>query len=112
MIALAATAIALGPQLLHKHLAAISTPVLLCMHDPDPRVRYYALEAFYNVSKVSREGVLVMFTDVFDACCRLSADPGQKELLHSFLPPFLIFHPLPLHKTRASGTQTSSWTAC
>jgi len=76
MIALASAAIALGPGApLQRHLGALAGPILGCLHDPDSRVRFYALEALYNLCKVARDGVLVLFTDIFDACCRLAADP-------------------------------------
>lgn len=77
LIALAAAAVALGPAGIGRYLAAIASPVLACMQDPDTRVRYYALESFYNVAKVARGGILVLFNNVFDSCCRLAADPDQ-----------------------------------
>eukprot|EP00727_Mastigamoeba_balamuthi_P000772 m51a1_g10692 hypothetical protein (733) ;mRNA; r:134042-137262 len=76
MIALAATAIALGADLT-RYIPLVAPPVLRCFSDPDPRVRYYALESFYNIVKVARENILVLFNEIFDACCKLSADPDQ-----------------------------------
>lgn len=31
--------------------------------DPDPRVRYYACEAMYNIAKVAREGFIIFFNE-------------------------------------------------
>ena len=77
LIALAATAVALGPSGIGKYFGAVAAPVLGCLQDPDTRVRYYALESFYNVAKVARTGVLALFNNVFDSCCRLAADPDN-----------------------------------
>lgn len=40
----------------------------------DSRVRYYALEALFNVAKVTREDFMPFFIDTFDALFRLCAD--------------------------------------
>ena len=40
----------------------------------DARVRYYALEALFNIAKVTREGFMPFFADTFEALFRLSAD--------------------------------------
>jgi vacuole morphology and inheritance protein 14 len=49
-------------------------PVLASFTDADSRVRYYALEALYNVAKSARPGILAFFPDVFDALLRLCGD--------------------------------------
>ena len=40
----------------------------------DARVRYYALEALFNIAKVTREDFMPFFDDTFDALFRLCAD--------------------------------------
>lgn len=37
-------------------------------------MRYYALEALYNIAKVTREDFMPFFRDTFDALFRLCAD--------------------------------------
>uniref|UniRef100_A0A1D1ZXQ0 Vacuolar protein 14 C-terminal Fig4-binding domain-containing protein n=2 Tax=Auxenochlorella protothecoides TaxID=3075 RepID=A0A1D1ZXQ0_AUXPR len=49
-------------------------PILSSFTDPDARVRYYALEALYNVAKSTRAAFLAAFPDVFDALFRVCAD--------------------------------------
>ena len=74
LIALAAVAIALGSSNVSIHLPSIVPPILACFSDQDSRVRYYACEAMYNVSKVSRAHILLYFNEIFDALCKLSVD--------------------------------------
>eukprot|EP01113_Clastostelium_recurvatum_P034297 TRINITY_DN4635_c0_g1_i2.p1 TRINITY_DN4635_c0_g1~~TRINITY_DN4635_c0_g1_i2.p1 ORF type:complete len:817 (+),score=227.61 TRINITY_DN4635_c0_g1_i2:36-2453(+) len=74
LIGLAATAIGLGADA-YKYIAALVPPVLRCFSDPDSRVRYYACESLYNVSKVTRGKMLPFFNEIFDGLCKLSADP-------------------------------------
>lgn len=52
-------------------------PVLASFTDPDPRVRYYALEALYNIAKSTRGHFLAVFSEVFDALFRVCADVDQ-----------------------------------
>ena len=56
-------------------------PIIKCFLDTDTRVRYYACEALYNVSKVAREDVLVFFNRIFDSLSKLAddTDPGVKN---------------------------------
>ncbi|KAF2664638.1 vacuole morphology and inheritance protein [Microthyrium microscopicum] len=74
LIGLAAAAIALGPHVA-RYLEEIVPPVLACFTDQDARVRYYACESMYNISKVAKGEILVYFNQVFDALCKLAADP-------------------------------------
>lgn len=37
-------------------------------------MRYYALEALFNIAKVTRESFMPFFSDTFEALFRLSAD--------------------------------------
>lgn len=57
------------------HLPELVQPVLTCFDDPDARVRYYACESLYNISKVARGAVLVFFNSAFDGLCKVSYSP-------------------------------------
>ncbi|KAI0399097.1 vacuolar protein 14 C-terminal Fig4p binding-domain-containing protein [Xylaria palmicola] len=74
LIGLAAAAIALGPEL-PRYLETIVPPVLACFTDQDARVRYYACESMYNIAKVAKGEILRYFNHIFDALCKLGADP-------------------------------------
>eukprot|EP00808_Paulinella_micropora_P021266 g7775.t1 len=74
LIALAATSIALM-QDAADYLEILIPPVLKCFDDPESRVRYYACEALYNMTKVARNAMLVYFNELFDGLCKLYADP-------------------------------------
>lgn len=54
------------------HLPELVQPVLTCFDDPDARVRYYACESLYNISKVARGAVLVFFNSAFEGLCKVS----------------------------------------
>ena len=73
LIGLAATSIALMDDT-PTYLDALLPPVLKCFGDQESRVRYYACEALYNISKVARGAILHYFNEVFDGLCRLYAD--------------------------------------
>ena len=53
------------------NLPELVTPVLVCFDDPDARVRYYACESLYNISKVARGAVLVFFNAMFNGLCKV-----------------------------------------
>ncbi len=53
------------------HLPELVQPVLTCFEDQDARVRYYACESLYNISKVARGAVLVFFNNIFDGLCKV-----------------------------------------
>ncbi|XP_064393704.1 protein VAC14 homolog isoform X2 [Halichondria panicea] len=74
LVGLAAIAIALGRGSIGISLPELVRPVLTCFEDPDARVRYYACEALYNISKVARGAVLVFFNSIFEGLCKLSCD--------------------------------------
>lgn len=44
------------------------------MTDQESRVRYYACEAMYNITKVARGHVLLFFNELFDGLCKLYLD--------------------------------------
>lgn len=46
-------------------------------NDSDLKVRYYASESLYNVSKVARSSVLKHFAEIFKALSKLATDPDQ-----------------------------------
>lgn len=56
-------------------LARVLPNILTACTDADARVRYYSLEALYNVSKSTRPGILLFFPRVFDILFRLCSDP-------------------------------------
>ena len=61
------------------HLPELVQPVLTCFEDQDARVRYYACESLYNISKVARGAVLVFFNNIFDGLCKVSGMRGGRE---------------------------------
>lgn len=73
LIGLAATAIGLGTDA-KPYIQRLLTPVLQCFGDQDSRVRYYACEAMYNITKVARSSILSLFNEIFDCVCKLAAD--------------------------------------
>ncbi|PRP89372.1 hypothetical protein PROFUN_01235 [Planoprotostelium fungivorum] len=74
LIALAASAIGLGTDI-YKYIDQLIPPVLKCFGNEDSRVRYYACESLYNIAKVARQKILIYFNEIFDAICKLFADP-------------------------------------
>lgn len=73
LIGLAATAIGLMHNC-RSYLDVLLPPVLHCTDDPEARVRYYACESLYNISKVSRMHVLGHFNQIFEGLTKLFAD--------------------------------------
>lgn len=62
------------------HLPELVQPVLMCFEDQDPRVRYYACESLYNISKVARSAVLVFFNNIFEGLCKVRREGGREEV--------------------------------
>ncbi|CAE7191357.1 VAC14 [Symbiodinium natans] len=60
-----------------QHAESLMDPVLVCFSDEDSMVRYKACEAFYNIAKVIRAGILRNMSAVFDGLCRLYTDIEQ-----------------------------------
>jgi vacuole morphology and inheritance protein 14 len=73
LIGIAATAIGLMGNA-RSHLDGLLFPVLQCFDDPESRVRYYACESLYNISKVARGSILRYFNQIFDGLTKLFAD--------------------------------------
>lgn len=59
------------PELVDK----VVRPILTCFLDSDSRVRYYACESLYNVTKVAKANILPLFNDIFDNMTKIVADP-------------------------------------
>jgi len=77
LIGLASVAIALEHKPVQCHVDLLVPAIITCFSDEDPAVRYSAVEAFYNVAKVARSGILKDLQAVFDGLCRLYADVDQ-----------------------------------
>jgi len=73
LIGLAAAAIALMDETT-VYLTTLLPPVLKNFEDSEARVRYYACEALYNITKVARADILLYFNEIFDGLCKLYAD--------------------------------------
>lgn len=70
-------------------------PILSCFIDSDPRVRYYACESLYNVTKVAKGNILPQFERVFDNIAKVVADPDtgvrtQAEILDKLLKDIMV----------------------
>ena len=61
------------------HLPELVQPVLTCFEDQDARVRYYACESLYNISKVARGAILVFFNSIFEGLCKVRGRKGERE---------------------------------
>lgn len=89
IMGLASLAIALGPRM-GEFLGPIIMPVLACFDDLDCKLRYYACESMYNITKNAHGEILVYFNELFDVLSKLTADsdPSVKngaELLDRLL---------------------------
>jgi vacuole morphology and inheritance protein 14 len=73
LVGLAAAAIGLM-QNSRAFLPVLLPPVLHCFDDPESRVRYYACESLYNIAKVSRQGILLFFNQIFEGLTKVIAD--------------------------------------
>jgi vacuole morphology and inheritance protein 14 len=74
LVGLAATSIGLM-NYSSNFLPQLLPPVLHCFDDPESRVRYYACESLYNITKVSRQAVLDgYFGQIWEGLTKLFAD--------------------------------------
>ena len=71
LIGLAAMAIGMGEESA-SYVSELVKPVLNCMDDSDSRVRFYACESLYNVTKVVRDAILPLFNECFIAMAKVS----------------------------------------
>ncbi|KAL4131937.1 hypothetical protein QTP88_009166 [Uroleucon formosanum] len=76
LIGLAAMAVGLGKDSVN-YIDDLIIPILVNLNDADLKVRYYASESLYNVSKVARSAVLKHFPDIFKSLSKLATDPDQ-----------------------------------
>jgi len=77
LIGLASVAIGLERDV-RLFLPQLVKPVLDLFQDDDARVRFYACEAMYNVSKRCDDAILAHFNPVFNGLCMLYADVDQE----------------------------------
>jgi vacuole morphology and inheritance protein 14 len=77
LIALASAAIGLSSSI-SEHLDLLVPAVMKSFSDPEARVRYYACESLFNITKICRGSMLGFFGDIFVGVCKLVADqdPG------------------------------------
>ena len=78
----------------HLYLDKLIPPVLLLLRDPESRVRYYALEALYNFTKVVRGHILVFFNEIFVSLCAvrchlLCASSVARGICVAYIPAYL-----------------------
>ncbi|VVC39548.1 Armadillo-type fold,Vacuolar protein 14 C-terminal Fig4-binding domain,HEAT, type 2,Armadillo-like [Cinara cedri] len=76
LIGLAALAVGLGKDTVN-YIDDLIIPILVNFNDSDLKVRYYASESLYNVSKVARSAVLKHFAEIFKSLSKLATDPDQ-----------------------------------
>lgn len=72
--ALGSVSVALGSFAIAYFLDDIVRPIFSTFRDTDARVRYYACESLYNISKIARGEILLHFNEVFDILCKLVTD--------------------------------------
>lgn len=72
-VGLANSAAAEDPEFVRR----VAPSVLTACTDADARVRYYALEALYNVAKSTRPAILAFFPEIFDILFKLCSDPDR-----------------------------------
>lgn len=70
-------------------------PILTCFLDSDSRVRYFACESLYNVTKVAKANVLPFLESIFDNLTKIVADPdisvrGGAELMDRLLKDIVV----------------------
>ncbi|KAH9509518.1 PtdIns(3,5)P(2) sythesis regulation factor [Bulinus truncatus] len=85
LIGLAAVAIGLGKDSCN-YINNLVRPVVVCFHDGDSRVQYYACEALYNIVKVARGAVLPHFNDIFDGLSKDIVTESSSFDLVAFIP--------------------------
>ena len=74
LIGLAGVALGLNRQTA-SYLDVMLPAVSSLLQDQEARVRYYACESLYNITKVARDHILPHFDRVFEGLCTLFEDP-------------------------------------
>ncbi|CAH2089947.1 unnamed protein product [Euphydryas editha] len=74
LMGLSSVAVGLGKGSV-TYISELTQPIVACLGESEPRVRYAATEALFNVLKIARDAALTQFPLVFDALARLAADP-------------------------------------
>mmetsp|Transcript_61031 Transcript_61031/g.163715 ORF Transcript_61031/g.163715 Transcript_61031/m.163715 type:complete len:697 (-) Transcript_61031:8-2098(-) len=78
LIALACCAVGMRPPLvLAPYLEYLVLPVVRLFSDEEPKVRYAACEAMYNIAKTARHELIPLFHKVFDGVCKLYGDVDE-----------------------------------
>ena len=61
-----------------KYIESLVNPVLSCCRDNNSKVKYYAVEALYNIVKICRQSILFIFNGLFktiiDLCTGIDKD--------------------------------------
>jgi vacuole morphology and inheritance protein 14 len=79
LISLASAAIGLGAST-SEYLDLLVPAVIKSFSDPEARVRYYACESLFNITKICRGAMLGFFGDIFVGVCKLVADQDSGAL--------------------------------
>ena len=74
LIGIASVAIGLDSIRIEPYMKDIINPLIVRIHDDDPRVRYYAAEALYNVCKVGKVHVIPFLTELTDVLILIIGD--------------------------------------
>eukprot|EP00192_Tetraselmis_astigmatica_P007189 CAMPEP_0117652604 /NCGR_PEP_ID=MMETSP0804-20121206/2717_1 /TAXON_ID=1074897 /ORGANISM="Tetraselmis astigmatica, Strain CCMP880" /LENGTH=798 /DNA_ID=CAMNT_0005458665 /DNA_START=91 /DNA_END=2485 /DNA_ORIENTATION=+ len=74
LLGLAAVACGLTNLHIQEFLPDMVPPVLESVTDQDSRVRFYAVEALYNIADIARDAMLPFMIQAFDGLFRVSAD--------------------------------------
>lgn len=64
-------------QVIDPFIKGLVCPIFPCFNDQNPNVRYYATEALWNVCRVARSSILVLFTEIFSIIIQLSFELDQ-----------------------------------
>lgn len=73
LVGLSGVALGLGEEV-RSYVSEILPPVISLFNDQDPKVRFHAAEAAYNILKASRGHMLPFLSDIFQSLSRVSGD--------------------------------------
>lgn len=57
-----------------NYISVIVKPIVSCLADQNANVRYAAAESLYNVVRMARQHIFLVFDDLFSALIVLSTD--------------------------------------